>query len=66
METKPTNQEALTIFLTEVFKNKMKEGGFNTVMLAEEKDFYFKLWQNGVQSGMELNRAIQDLKERDI
>jgi len=63
MDNKMTREEALNIFLTEIFKNKMAEN-FPEIKIAEDdKGLYFKLWCSGVRSGMELDLAIQNLKE---
>ena len=60
---KMTKDEALSIFLTEIFKNKMASD-FPDIKIAEDnKGLYFKLWCSGVKSGMELDVAVQNLRE---
>lgn len=67
METEKKKQhEALNIFLTKVFNDRMKRDDFDTVMNDEEKEFYYKVWLNGVQAGMDLNDAIVSVKAGDI
>ena len=63
-EKQPTNLEALNIFLGEIFEKRMKDK-FPWVDLTDDdkKTAYYKLWANGVAAGLELNNAIQYLKE---
>ena len=63
MDKKMTKQEALNIFLTEVFKNKIAAIFPGVELLEPERVVYYKVWCNGVNAGMELDAAIQNLRE---
>jgi hypothetical protein len=64
MDKKPTNVDVMEIFMTKIFEDKMKETYPHILELdAEKKAVQFKIWGNGVAAGLELNDAIENLKE---
>jgi hypothetical protein len=64
MDKKPTDVEVMEIFMTEIFENRMKEKYPHVMeMDTEKRAAYFSIWTNGIIAGMELNLAIENLKE---
>lgn len=62
-EKQLSDTEVLNTFLSEIFETRMKEKFPEIELTAENRVKYFKLWANGVAAGLELNRAIMNLKD---
>lgn len=64
MSDKEKRTEVLNTFLTIIFDREM-ELRFPELLenFPEEKGFYFKLWCAGVNAGLELDKAIKEIRE---
>ncbi len=66
-DTKVSQSKALEVFLNTIFNQQMAERfpELKQALVEEEglKELYKKLWRAGVWAGIELNKAIIDLKE---
>lgn len=65
-EKKSSKQEVLNTFLSVIFNKQIETKFPDLVKVLEDKtvkELYFKLWCSGVSAGLELNKAIQSIRE---